>query len=249
MRRSPGELVRLGAAGAALVLALTSQGDALVLGLLLAVAVWRPLGSVAVGLALGAASWRWGSTSLEAWAGGQAVLGPAGWVGPARLAASSWLAAAALVLAAPAPRWRTVVSDLAGGDRVATVEPARRSAAATLATLALGLAAADVAAGPALGDRWWVRGLGALAGVLAALAARAVRRRAGGRLDVVALAAGAGSLLAVTGAAPAWAGSFDRTAAGEGLVVALAVALVGATGVVVLGAMGLRRARRLQFRG
>ncbi|HEX4866531.1 MAG TPA: hypothetical protein VFV32_02790 [Acidimicrobiales bacterium] len=249
MTRSPLELVRLAAASAALVLALTSQGDALVLGLLLAVTAWRPLAALAIGLALGAVSWRWGSTALEAWAGGQAVLGPAGWLEPARTAAGAWLAAGALVLVAPVPGWRTVVSDLAGGHRVATVEPARRSAAATAVTVALGLAAADVVAGPALGDRWWIRVLGAVLGPLAALAARSLRRRVGGRLDVVALAAAAGALVAVTGEAPAWSGSFDGAAAGQGLVVALAVSVLSATAVAALAAMGLRRARRLQFPG
>ena len=46
---------------------------------------------------------RWGSTSLGALAGAQSVLGPAGLTGPATVAASSWLAAGAVVLACRPP--------------------------------------------------------------------------------------------------------------------------------------------------
>src|SRR5690606_3159957 len=80
-----------------------SRGDALVLGAALALAAWRPLAAVGVAAAVAASSLRWGTTSLEALAGGQEVLGPAGWVGPTSAAAASWLAAAAVLLAAGRP--------------------------------------------------------------------------------------------------------------------------------------------------
>ena len=94
------ERVRSAAAVAALVLAILSRGDALVLGALLVVVAWH-LPALAVIPALLAASWRWGSTSLDALAGAQAVLGPAGFVGPTAAAAGSWLAAVANVLSPP----------------------------------------------------------------------------------------------------------------------------------------------------
>jgi hypothetical protein len=82
------------------LLAVLSRGDALVVATLLALAAWRPLPVAALGAALVASSWRWGSTSLEALAGAQAVLGPAGWVGPTAAALSSWLAGVAVLLGA-----------------------------------------------------------------------------------------------------------------------------------------------------
>jgi len=103
-------------------MASTSSGDVLVLGVLLGVAaadVTIGVVGVAAGLAV---LGRWGTSSLAALAGGQAVVGAAGVTGPALLAASAWCAAAALALAAP-----------------------RRP----VATVAFGLAAADVVAGPA----------------------------------------------------------------------------------------------------
>lgn len=81
--------IRLGAAAAALLLAVLSRGDVLVLAAMLALLTWRPLPVVALVPALVAGGWRWGSTSLEAISGAQAVLGPAGTVGPTAAAVSA----------------------------------------------------------------------------------------------------------------------------------------------------------------
>jgi len=103
-------------------MAAASGGDVLLLGVLLGIAaadLAAGVAGVVVGLAVVG---RWGTSSLAGLAGGQAVVGAAGVVGPGLMAASAWCGAAALVLAAP-----------------------RRP----LATIAFGLAAADVVAGPA----------------------------------------------------------------------------------------------------
>ena len=57
-------------------------------------------GGVAV-LALSAVAVRWGTTSLDAIAGAQSVLGPGAVVGPIAAVGAVWCAAAALVVAAP----------------------------------------------------------------------------------------------------------------------------------------------------
>src|SRR5439155_17998361 len=106
----------------AVTMALLSSGDVLLLGVLLGIAC-ADLVVGATGVVVGlAVVGRWGTPSLAALAGGQAVVGAAGVTGPTLLAASAWCAAAALALAAP-----------------------RRP----VATVAFGLAAADVVAGPA----------------------------------------------------------------------------------------------------
>jgi hypothetical protein len=106
-------------------MAVTSAGDVLLLGVLLGVAaasVEAGAASVLAGLVvLG----RFGTTSLAALAGVQHVVGPAGTTGPVLLAAASWCAAAALILAT---RTEFVV------------------------VVAFGVAAADVLAGPAVHD-------------------------------------------------------------------------------------------------
>ena len=106
--------LRLGAAGAALVLGLASSGDALLLAVLLGVAA-------ADGVVFGAAAVvalstlvRWGTTSLPALAGAQAVLGPAVVTGPDLAVGASVAAAAALVL----------LGALAERPRVPTAAPA-----------------------------------------------------------------------------------------------------------------------------
>ncbi|MFL6204248.1 MAG: hypothetical protein ACJ739_02775, partial [Acidimicrobiales bacterium] len=93
--------LRAAALVAALVLALLSRGDVIVLAALLAVGAWSPLPAIAVVTALLAAAWRWSSTALEDIAGAQAVLGPAGVVDPPTHAAAAWLGAVAIVLATP----------------------------------------------------------------------------------------------------------------------------------------------------
>ena len=123
----------LGSATGAALLAVTVTGDALFLGVVLGVAALDAVaGATAVLAGIGVLG-RWGSTSLAALAGGQAVLGPAGWTGPATAVLSSWAAAAALVLVAPRER---------------------------VPAAAFGLFAAAVVAGPAVTD---VSDVGALA--------------------------------------------------------------------------------------
>lgn len=106
--------LRLAAAAAALALGLASSGDALLLAVLLGVAA-------ADGVVFGAAAVvalstlvRWGSTSMPALAGAQAVLGPAVVTGSDLAVGSSIAAAAALVFAGA----------LAERPRVATAAPA-----------------------------------------------------------------------------------------------------------------------------
>ncbi len=82
-------------------MAVVAHGPIALLGVVLAVVLASPVGVVTAGLAVYAVAARWGSGWLVAVTGAQAVLGPAGVVGPASAAASSWLAAAALVLAVP----------------------------------------------------------------------------------------------------------------------------------------------------
>ena len=94
-------LVRRAAATAATALLLGSIGDGVVVALLLMLAAADVAPGVVASLAAAATVLRFGSSSLEALAGAQAVLGPGGVVGPTRAAASTWLAASALVLGAP----------------------------------------------------------------------------------------------------------------------------------------------------
>ena len=94
-------VVPLAAAVAATLLALTATGDTVLLSVLLGLSSMSPLaGGVAAGAAA-AVLLRWGTTSLGAVAGAQAVLGPAAVVGSTTEAASALLAAAALVLVSP----------------------------------------------------------------------------------------------------------------------------------------------------
>jgi hypothetical protein len=67
---------------------------------------------------------RWGSTSLDAIAGAQAVLGPGGAVGPVTAAAATWCAATAQVLAAP-PGWPAAAFGAAAALGVAGPAPGR----------------------------------------------------------------------------------------------------------------------------
>ena len=80
------------------MLAATTTGDAFVAAALLALAVGDGIAAVTVVAAITATVVRWGSSSLTAVAGAQAVLGPAGVTGGVLDAASSWLAAAAVAL-------------------------------------------------------------------------------------------------------------------------------------------------------
>lgn len=243
------ELLRIGAGLAGIVLTATSEGDAIVLAVLLAVAAWRPAVALAVPIALGATSWRWGSTSLDAWAGGQAVLGPAGWLEPTRVAVAAWMAGASLVLSAPVPGWRTVTTELVDGGRVAMAERPSRSLATTLTAVALGLAAGVAVAGPSWGERWWVRPAGALAGLAVAVGVQRLRRHRDRPVDGAAIVAGVAALVAVVPVAPGWSGTVDLGAAGRGALVATAIAATSVVGSRALAAMGLLPRRRLQSRG
>lgn len=235
--------LRTAAAAAALVLAVTSRGDALGLAVLLAVVAWRPLAAAAAGAALVAVSWRWGSTSLEAIAGAQAVLGPAGVVGPTRAAVGAWLAAGAIVLCASS--WAT---DVVGGRGARSARGGApnlgRRTLALLPVAAGGAAAAVVVAGPAPGGDVWVRVLATLLAMAVALGVvwcRAHGDRVALVLDGLALASGAAALVLVGTDAPAWSGTVDSHAAAHGAATALAVGvLVVAGGTAV--AMGRRQA-------
>jgi hypothetical protein len=107
-----------------------AAGDVLLLGALLAVVAVDLLAGAGVALAAVSVLVRWGSSSLGALAGDQAVIGAAGWTGPLALVLSSWCAAVAMVVAAPR---------------------------GVLPALAFGLAAASVVAGPGLGGPVVVR--------------------------------------------------------------------------------------------
>ena len=139
---------------AAFTLAVTSRGDVVVLAVLLGLGVRRRSSGLAAAASLAAAMVRWGSPSLRAIAGAQAVLGPAGWTGSTAAVASAWLAAIALVGAAR-PVARTTL----------------RLTAAAAAPFAV--AAADVVAGPSAGGALGLRiAASAAALVLAVIAAR-----------------------------------------------------------------------------
>ncbi len=196
-------------AAAALVLAATSRGELVVLGLLLvvpdAVREGVALRAVAVAGAVFASSWRWGTTSLEALAGVQAVLGPAGGIGPAAGATGSWLAAVALVLAFGRGR-----------------DPVRVSAA--------GATAAAILAGPASGGEVPVRvavAVGATAAGLALAWWRADRRRLDRGLGWLAALTGVGAVLAVGIAGPSGAPTLPWGLVGQGVAIAAAVVAVG----------------------
>lgn len=201
--------LRLSAAAAAAVLALSSTGHVVALAALLAVLVARPAAVGAVLFAGIAMVERWGTTSLDAVAGAQTVLGPGGVVGPGPAAASAWLAAAALVLATP----------LAGGhdpddasvaledDRASDPSPAPSSSrrrrrrpkpAALVAALALGSAAAAAVAGPDLASDLVLRlGTTAAAVVVAVAVAMLRRQQVTAALALVAGLAAAGFAAAV----------------------------------------------------
>jgi hypothetical protein len=135
---------RLAAAVGALVVVATSSGDAFVAAALLGLAAgaWPGLGA---GLAMAATVARWGTSDLAAIAGDQDVLGASVTVGSTWAAASSAMAAAALVLVAGAGR-------VEGLDRLATAAAAGVGAA-TLAAGPAPTSAADLAlrAGAAVG--------------------------------------------------------------------------------------------------
>lgn len=260
--------LRAAAAVAALVLAVLSRGDALVLAALLVVAAGRAP-ALAVVPALAASSWRWGSTSLEALAGGQAVLGPAGWVEPPSAAASAWLAALAIVLAMPrrptssgtdvggmgGPAGATRAPKVGLAGRLAAVGgmggPARATGAPNvtrhlplLVAVAAGATTAAVVAGPAPGGDLWVRAVGTAVGVLLALGVAGLRgrvARAASILDGTALSAGLAALVAASLDAPGWSGTVDVAALGEGLAITATVLSLTLVVLALPAALGNRR--------
>ena len=163
--------VRLVLLVAALVMAASSRGDVTVLATLLAFGSARRSSALAAATALGAAMVRWGSGSLRAIAGAQAVLGPAGWTGGTVAVTSSWLAALALVAAA-----RPV-----GGAR---------SVRALVSLSAFAVAAADVVAGPSAGGALGVRVLASIVALALAFGCSRWRAASAGAagIGVVALA-------------------------------------------------------------
>ena len=135
------------------MLVATSTGDVLLVGVLAGVATLDLLtGGVAIAAGL-ATLFRWGSPSLTAVAGSQAVLGPGGLVGPAAGAASAWLAAAAVVLVAPRSPGPAIALGLLAADLVAGPAPphfvAARVAASVVAVGAAVIAPRRLPLGPA----------------------------------------------------------------------------------------------------
>jgi hypothetical protein len=140
-----------------------ATGDVLLAALLLGVAVGETVVGTAAVLAGVAVVVRWGSSSLDAVGGNQAVLGWAGSVGPVAAAASTWFAAAAVVLCGRR-EWPAIV------------------AGAVLAAL--------LVAGPTDAGGWWIRVLATVvAGAIAWAATRTVPRRAALAVSLVAGAA------------------------------------------------------------
>ena len=142
---------------AAFVLAVTSRGDVVVLAAMLGLGIGRPASALASAGALAATLVRWGSPSLNAIAGAQAVLGPAGWTGSIAAVASAWLAAGALVLASR-PRRRT------------------STWSSVLASAPFAVAAAVVVVGPSAGGAVGLRAAGSVVAVVLAVVASRWRR-------------------------------------------------------------------------
>jgi hypothetical protein len=130
----------VGAAGAAVIMALSSTGDVILLGVLLGLAASdAAAGGVGVLAGVGVVG-RWGTSSLAALAGGQAVVGAGGWTGSSALVASSWGGALALLLVcppglAPAAAFGAAASQLVAGPALADSSSAGSIALRVLAPL------------------------------------------------------------------------------------------------------------------
>ncbi len=120
--RPPDSPLRLATTVAAATVAATSSGEAVLLAVLLGLAAAELGSAVVAATAVVAFALRWGSTSLDAIAGAQAVLGPGGSVGPAGAVAATWCAAVALVVAAPAG-WPAIAFGAAAALGVAGPAP------------------------------------------------------------------------------------------------------------------------------
>jgi hypothetical protein len=170
-RRTTGtELLTIGGAVAAATLVLTTSGDAYLVAAFLGLAALSASAAAISAVAFTAVLVRWGSSSLAAIAGAQAVLGPAVVVGPALAIVATVAASAALVLAAR-KGWPAIAFGLAGGAVLA-------GPATTTVALAIvrGLAAvAGAALAVLLADqvpqrrRRTIAGVAATVAVLAAL--------------------------------------------------------------------------------
>jgi len=153
-------------------MAVTSTGDLVLLGVLLGLAASDAVaGGVGVLVAAGVIG-RWGSSSLAALAGAQAVVGPAGWTGSTAMVTSSWVGAIALLVACP---------------------PGLAPAAA------FGAAAAQIVAGPALAEgssdgMIALRVLVPFGGMAVALVFARLLPRSVARIAALVLAAGAAAL-------------------------------------------------------
>jgi hypothetical protein len=175
----------------------------------LAVATAEAVAAPAIALGTIATVGRWGSSSLAAVAGGQAVVGAAGWTGDAALVVSSWCAAIAIAL---------------GGC-------GRRRWSITVAGVSAGL----IVAGPsaATGRGALLRLAGAVGGVaVAAVASRLLRPRP--RAVVATVAGGAACLALARASGPiTWSGALDGSRAVDALVLAGAAVLLAVAGTRV----------------
>jgi hypothetical protein len=152
----------LGAAAAAAAVALLSVGDVFAVALLLALVARRPAPAAVAFFVAGAVLVRWGSSSLAALAGAQAVFGPAVFVGNGAEAASAGLGGVALLAAVPVPG--------VAAAAVAGAAAPRPGLEASVAAAPFGLMAAAVAVGPAYGGDPVLRVVTSVLGVLAAVA-------------------------------------------------------------------------------
>lgn len=159
--------VSLAAAAAASLLVLATKGDTVLLSALLGVAALSGAAGAVAGIVALSQLLRWGTTSLGAIAGAQAVLGPAAAVGSTPEALSAALSAAALILASPggvtAVPFGLAAGAFAAGPAVGSMDDAVVRAAAGVAAVGLSVAA----------GKWLPRRPSALAAGLVAAAAAA----------------------------------------------------------------------------
>ncbi len=185
--------LRLTAASAAVLPALSSKGDLAILVVLLAFVARERLVALGVLAAGAGVVVRYGSGSLSALAGSQSVLGPAGLVGPPAQAIGAWLAALALIAAG---------SLLGGAPRpLPAGEPTipRPTRAPWIVAMAFGASATAVVVGPSASRGLLLRvGATLLATLLIRWASPLVTGESGGRWPsrLVAMA-GAASLVLV----------------------------------------------------
>jgi hypothetical protein len=132
---NPDELSAGAGVGAA-ALAVSSSGEVVLLAVLLGAATGDVLAGAVAMLSTGAVALRWGTTSLEAIAGAQSVLGPGAAVGPLAAAGSIWCAAGALVLA-KARGWGAALFGLTAGLVVAGPQAAALDQVAMRGAVAL----------------------------------------------------------------------------------------------------------------